>query len=326
MEVLTYPNLAYWHFNQRWYWPNAAYTLPLLAFPGVGWAYRKRSAVTVALYVSVLAWWIVLQPFAWRSPELSICVMGVTGALLLVIGENHTTGSRFSIPYRLLGAGITGSALLFLSTIRFVDIWTRHEFHWRNLDVCVFVLLVTASIICGIAVVKQRRSSVALSVIGHLKQMVSRQYIPFGLIGLMCGVLVWNTFGGDPAFAAVLANVAMLFLAYWLISLGLQEDRSRPFAAGVGYFLLWAIVRYIDLFGGFGGMLGAALCFSSAVERSLDWSFIGVTESKNSMFNVATKKTTPCIADGWGWKVSWNGQRVGSGLCWPSGWFFKWWC
>ena len=40
-----------------------------------------------------------------------------------------------------------------------------------------------------------------------------------------------------------------------------RDDRGRPFAAGVAYFLLWAVCRYVDLFSDFGGMLGAALVF-----------------------------------------------------------------
>ncbi len=47
----------------------------------------------------------------------------------------------------------------------------------------------------------------------------------------------------------------------WLVRFGLIEDRSRAFGAGVGYLLLWAVLRYIDLFGAFGGMLGASLLF-----------------------------------------------------------------
>ena len=59
----------------------------------------------------------------------------------------------------------------------------------------------------------------------------------------------------------VLVNVAMVAAAFWLMQLGLQEDRGRPFGAGVLYFLLWAVLRYVDLFGDFGGMLGAAMMF-----------------------------------------------------------------
>jgi hypothetical protein len=57
------------------------------------------------------------------------------------------------------------------------------------------------------------------------------------------------------------ANAAMVALAVWLMWVGLREDRAQPFAAGVAYFLLWTVVRYIDLFGRVGGMLGAALLF-----------------------------------------------------------------
>ena len=59
----------------------------------------------------------------------------------------------------------------------------------------------------------------------------------------------------------VLANVGMIVLAIWLMRVGLRDDRVRPFAVGVLYFLLWAVLRYIDLFANLGGMLGAALMF-----------------------------------------------------------------
>jgi len=59
----------------------------------------------------------------------------------------------------------------------------------------------------------------------------------------------------------ILSNLAMVGLAIWLMRVGLREDRGRPFVAGVVYFLLWAIFRYVDLFGEWGGMLGASAMF-----------------------------------------------------------------
>ncbi len=53
----------------------------------------------------------------------------------------------------------------------------------------------------------------------------------------------------------------MIALAVYLIRLGVGEGRGRPFAAGVAYLLLWTALRYVDLFGEAGGMLGAALLF-----------------------------------------------------------------
>ena len=66
---------------------------------------------------------------------------------------------------------------------------------------------------------------------------------------------------GAVTLTLIAANVAMVALAFWLIRLGLAEDRGRPFGAGVAYLLLWTVLRYVDLFGAFGGMLGAAAMF-----------------------------------------------------------------
>jgi hypothetical protein len=66
---------------------------------------------------------------------------------------------------------------------------------------------------------------------------------------------------GDAWLPTVAANIAMVAIALWLIRFGLNVGRGRPFGAGVIYLLLWAVLRYIDLFGQFGGMLGASLMF-----------------------------------------------------------------
>jgi uncharacterized membrane-anchored protein len=59
-----------------------------------------------------------------------------------------------------------------------------------------------------------------------------------------------------------LAKVIMHGLALYLIRVGATEERVRPFAGGVLYFLVWAFARYIDLFAQAGGMLGAAALFA----------------------------------------------------------------
>jgi uncharacterized membrane protein len=66
MEVLGFNDLGAWFFSRWHFVPNGAYTLPLLALPGFIWAYRKNSPTTVALYAPLLAWWVILQPFARR--------------------------------------------------------------------------------------------------------------------------------------------------------------------------------------------------------------------------------------------------------------------
>jgi uncharacterized membrane protein len=95
-----------------------------------------------------------------------------------------------------------------------------------------------------------------------------RQAIPLGL-ALLMAVLPFMSAGCSSSSCAdaaallptVLINVAMVAGAFWLMQIGLREDRGRPFGAGVLYFLVWSVMRYVDLFGNFGGMLGAALMF-----------------------------------------------------------------
>jgi hypothetical protein len=78
----------------------------------------------------------------------------------------------------------------------------------------------------------------------------------------MAGLAAWTALGVEGALVpTVVANAAMVVFALWLMHVGLRSDRGAAFSAGVLYFLLWAVLRYIDLFSNFLGMLGAALMF-----------------------------------------------------------------
>jgi hypothetical protein len=103
---------------------------------------------------------------------------------------------------------------------------------------------------------------------GRVSGNWTRQVVPLGISLLMVLLPAIAATGRSPASAqtaaflpTVLVNIAMVAGAFWLMQIGLREHRGRPFGAGVLYFLLWAILRYVDLFGDFGGMLGAALMF-----------------------------------------------------------------
>jgi predicted membrane protein DUF2157 len=249
MEVLNFGHLGGWLFG-RWDWlPNGAYSLPLLALPGILWAYRKKSVPTLSLYVPLLAWWTVLQVFAWHLGSNPFYFVGSVGALLLVVAESHAAGSRFAIPYRYYGSLLVGGVLVPLS---FYDLNKHLVGEWASRAGPPAVL-----------------GLLALAVVLVMYRTVPRrQAIPLGLALLMAilPLMSGNCRGPSCADAAallptVLVNVAMVAGAFWLMQLGLQEDRGRPFGAGVLYFLLWAVLRYVDLFGDFGGMLGAALMF-----------------------------------------------------------------
>ena len=249
MEVLEFGHLGAWLFGRWDFLPNGAYSLPLLALPGIVWAYRKQSVKTLSLYVPLLAWWTVLQVFAWQLGSNPFYFVGSVGALLLVVAESHAAGSRFAVPYRYYGSLLVGGVLVPLS---FYQLNQHLVGEWAS-GFGPSALLA----LLGLAVV-----------LVTYRTVPRRQAIPLGL-ALLMAILPLMTAGcrnsscADAAalLPTVLVNVAMLAGAFWLMQVGLREDRGRPFGAGVLYFLLWAVLRYVDLFGDFGGMLGAALMF-----------------------------------------------------------------
>lgn len=283
-EILGFHGLLFGWFGGAWHWPRSAYTLPLLVLPGVICAYRRRSAVTLAVYVPVLAWWGVLQPTAWSWEVTPVLFVGLAGALLLLIAEMHRFGSRLAVPYRLYGVLISAGVLVLLSYASEIDGVLRHGLAMQTYVAGLAIAL--AGAVAALAVVfLQQRDEATSQRKAPFAAIVARQWLPLCLVLLLAGLCFWSglfnmhdapydAFGYRGASTPSLStwtpqilvpvaavNVMMIALALWLMRVGLREDRSGPFAAGVLYFLLWAVLRYEDLFSGVGGMLGAAAMF-----------------------------------------------------------------
>jgi uncharacterized membrane protein len=265
MEVLGFDHLGAWFFGRWDFLPNGAYSLPLLALPGLVWAYRKQSVPTVALYIPLLAWWTVLQAFAWQLDSNPIYFIGAVGALMLVAAECHAPGSRFAIPYRYYGSLLVGGVLVPLSFHKFNQ-YLMPE--WRALVLPPALLAVLAVVIVLLSRRTGRAPGNSAAGSTGWTTFAGRQTIPLGISLLMVLLPAIAASGRSPGAAdtaallpTILVNVAMVAGAFWLMQIGLREDRGRPFAAGVLYFLLWSVLRYVDLFGDFGGMLGAAMMF-----------------------------------------------------------------
>lgn len=255
LEVFRFVDIGVWLFGFIPWLPNGVYSLPILALPGLWWCYRRNSARGAALYVLLYAWWIFLQPFAWRFHDNPLYFVGALGAWMLLLSAVHPEGSELAIPYRFYGAGLVGGALIPLSF---------HSLSWNSS----WEGIVETCIVGGLAIV-----TLTLSVLWNARKhgdteiltaelaLAKRQWLPFSLILAMMAMALWSSITSDFVVVAVAANAAMVGLAFWLMQTGLREDRGLPFAGGVLYFLLWSILRYIDLFGAFGGMIGAALMF-----------------------------------------------------------------
>jgi hypothetical protein len=242
---------------------NVAFSVPLLALPGLAWAYRKGSARTVALYAPLLAWWVILQPFAWRLEANPVYFLGCVGGLFLILGQCHAEDSVMAVPYRFYGSLLVAGVLVPLSYHAFNREVHSSEVAW-GLLVEIVVIAIIALLLVVAAGEVQRWSSASKRAGNWVEDLVlanRRRALPLGLTLFFVLLAFWQVFLREPIIPTVLANLAMIALAIWLMQLGLRENRGLPFAAGVLYFLLWTVLRYIDLFSDFGGMVGAALMF-----------------------------------------------------------------
>lgn len=272
MEIIGYPDLGAWFFGRWSHLPNGAYGLLLMVAPGFVWSYWKDRPKALALYVPVIAWWAVLQPMAWRMTDLPVHVVGTVGGLLLLVAGLHRKRTDLAIPYRFWGALLVAGVLVpmsfhdFNSTFDGGGPWMRNDGPRRVLFMLVqpmvAVALAAGALAVSIAWRKRGRTEDA-SWAEELRATLAEQWLPLSIIVGMALLGAWQvlTLGWGPIVPTVAANLAMVALSLWLVQVGLRDDRGLPFGAGVVYFLFWTVLRYIDLFSDFGGMLGAACMF-----------------------------------------------------------------
>ncbi|MBX9678495.1 MAG: DUF2157 domain-containing protein [Gemmataceae bacterium] len=258
--------------------PPGAYTLPIFVFLPLLWAYRRNEVAAVWLYLPLVVFWAALLPIAWHFTDQVVFFLGALGSLLLLVAELHPENSRFSIPYRLFGLLMLFGVLTPLSFWEF----NQHPFFGDKRDgIAALAPAVVLSFIglaaVAVAFLRGRQPSSELEVSSSQSTMI-RLWLPAGLTLAFAAISYLNLWTeglgfriGDhrdsPArftyalFVTLLANVFFIAAAFWIMWLGLREERGFPFAAGVAAFLFWTVLRYIDLFAEFGGMLGAALMF-----------------------------------------------------------------
>jgi uncharacterized membrane protein len=259
-----------------WLWPGGkALSLPLLVAPGLVRAYRTRSAAVLALYVPVCVWWLVLETIVWRVDANPAYLLGAAGAVLLLLAQAWAEDRRFAAVYRTWGVLLVGGVLAVLSYYDF-NRWSAQDFGRgtgfgpETLSGWLQPIVIGVLVASGVAFARRRHGDVPEAP----RELLHRQWLPAALAAFMAVLSLMAAARAGPDVEAsavslavlvflptVAANVAMVALGVWLIGVGLREDRGLPFAAGVGYLLLWAWLRYIDLFSSFGGMLGAALMF-----------------------------------------------------------------
>jgi uncharacterized membrane protein len=274
-EIFGFSSIERWLWHHHWWRPCSAMSLPLLIAPGILWAYRRGSVVTLGLYIALLTWWALLQTAAWHAGFAACYLAGGVGAMFLLTSQSHPSGSRMAMPFRVCGVLLSAGALVLLSFASF-----NHEAIYDtprdSAFVTAAVIVLGAAAILGLVVAMRRRRP---SEGAGIPPRIPPQTVPAALAAIMAGTSLWTGLCHEPnaghryyygsemlwesgvLLPTLMANVALVGLAVWLMRLGMKEDRGRPFAVGVLLFLLWTWMRYIDLFSGAGGMIGAAILF-----------------------------------------------------------------
>lgn len=265
--------------------PFHATSLPVIALLGFGIGLLRKERVAPALYVLLLLFWWVLQGvFCGLEIFLTFHVAAV-GLICLAISTGLQTRNFAHSALGNLGILLIFGGLLVPSFLGCWDEllycygWTSPRYGgqtgifpiWTSiLPVIDLLLLVAAFQWTGgrsglfermlrnpfivtftifLFVLWFGSSSLATCVFkGAGRSYVSSEQLRFDLLAL----------GG-----MFLANAMIVTLTIWLIRTGLRNNLGGWFWSGVLFFLLWAIIRYVDLFSGFGGMLGAATIFMS---------------------------------------------------------------
>ncbi|HEY4233876.1 MAG TPA: DUF2157 domain-containing protein [Lacipirellulaceae bacterium] len=270
MEIIGFDELGAWFFGRWRHVPNGAYSLPLFVLLGLGWAYRRGSVAAIWLYVPLLAWWAILQPFAWQAGELGLFYCGIVAGLLLILADSHVHDSPFARPYREMGVVLALIPVFVLSFYEASKEIFRHDLFRHDTKALfgyatpiVFAVLALALTVFLLYLTDKapRETSGATSPVVLIGQSARRHWLPVGTVLLMVFFIVCWTERAEPILPTILANVAVIVIGLWLVGQGLDQDSGRTFAAGVICLLTWTVMRYIDLFGDVGGMLGAAAIF-----------------------------------------------------------------
>lgn len=322
MEVFGFWHLSPWWLPGGWKFPNGAYSLPLLAAPGMVWAYYRKSPLAISLYVPLLTWWAVLQAFALHLDARSMFWIGNVGAILILFAEAHRPRDPRGVPYRFWGVVLVSGILLTLGSLGFwrgVASW-GNSWYADNYLTALMTEVVASFVLLGFAVgiLFAVRGLGAFDLRGEASDpdSVRRRWFAILLVGSLMLMAIWSLAISNATVASslplIIANLVTLGMALYLVKVGEQEERTRPFAAGVLMFLMWALVRYIDLFGESGGMLGAALVFAlcggGLIVVGNFWSRKRRAMTKKSVSLPAESLTTPRWVES---SIEWfRGHRV----------------
>lgn len=240
--------------------PSAAYLMPLLLLPGFIWAYLKDCPKTMALHLIGFACWCLSLWIAWNFQSLALPLLGSIFAFYWLAGMAIRIKEKLAFVCSQIGLIATWPMLCVVSFYDFQKeiterIKPEHNHGYAVIDGILMFL-------AGITVLLIYSSSTFLKI--PLKYVSPKELVlAFAILTqFSLAPAMSYYFGEGCSFAMVLiANILMLGYSAVMMDEGLKTNSTPKFFLGVSTFLLWTIIRYFDLFGNVGGMLGASLLF-----------------------------------------------------------------
>ncbi|MDO4856450.1 MAG: DUF2157 domain-containing protein [Thermoguttaceae bacterium] len=244
--------------------PNVCWSVPVLLALGywvTPWLEAgSRSRATVRFfYAIVLLWWIAWFPGAWNGPYGTSFYYVVCGTLLTLVPRlisQVRAAGKLSPASQLLV--VVGTLMFGAGLIPF----SFNEIHWYryNPDLSFYAFPIALEFLFLLTLALMSAKAPARKFV--------RQNLLLILTGIYAACVLFlirytSILKFDTWFGGLVAaqNIFMFVLALSFIHFGLHKSVLSAFTFGVLYFLLWSVLRYFDLFGDVGGMLGAAGLF-----------------------------------------------------------------
>jgi uncharacterized membrane protein len=267
LEIIWCFTEANVNFNSTWLFfgrdtnlPSAAYLMPLLLLPGFIWAHLKNCPTTMALHLIGFACWCLSLWIAWNFQSLAIPLLGALFALYWLAGMVIKTKEKLFFVSHQIGLLATWPMLCIISFYAFQKeiterIKPEYNHGYATADgLFMFLIGITILIVYFKSVLSKT----------HYKPISFKEMIlAFAILAqFSLAPAISYYFGSECSFAMfIIANISMLGYSAVMMDEGLKTNSSPKFFLGVSTFLLWTIIRYFDLFGNVGGMLGASLLF-----------------------------------------------------------------
>lgn len=227
--------------------------------PVMIWAYGGRSVLSCLAVGVAFSWWLVSFTFlqGFELPGILVgTYLALVGTAVWVLSEWSQLASPMTQILRLLGAVTTSLAYLVLSARHACyDDWQSQARYYpeKLFFPANYLQLIPILIFLAIILAEWFSSRPSEQSPSHTKRfdkfLVPTVALVIALLILALSLSHFSVDASFPVVGTILGNVGAIFVASALIVLGVAYNQSERHFVGLGAFLLWLWMRWLDVFG-----------------------------------------------------------------------------